>query len=701
MAQRILTLILLLCSTSAFAGLFDAPGRSNFVPADQAFAFDFQQNQRHLTLNWLVKDGYYLYRQQIKVTASQADIAPLQLPTGESHEDEFFGKSEIYRQQLSVPVTVQSAGKGATLTVTYQGCAAAGFCYPPETKVVPVSEVRPVSQERTLPLASSPDASANHGEKAEVRANHDAGASISLSPGERAGVRANHDAGASIALAPGERAGVRANHDAGASISLSPGERAGVRANHDAGASISLSPGERAGVRANHDAGASISLSPGERAGVRANHDAGASISLSPGERAGVRANHDTGAHTELPFTALWALLIGIGIAFTPCVLPMYPLISGIVLGGQQRLSTSRALLLAFIYVQGMALTYTALGLVVAAAGLQFQAALQHPYVLIGLSIVFTLLALSMFGLFTLQLPSSLQTRLTLISNRQQGGSPGGVFAMGAIAGLICSPCTTAPLSAILLYIAQSGNLWLGGGTLYLYALGMGLPLILVTVFGNRLLPKSGPWMEQVKTAFGFIILALPVFLLERIVGDVWGLRLWALLGIAFFGWAFITSLKAQRAWMRAVQIVLLGAALICARPLQDWAFGAPGASEQSPLNFTRITNVDELDRALGQAQGKPVMLDLYADWCVACKEFEKYTFSDPQVRLLLAKSVLLQANVTANSADDIALLKRLNVLGLPTILFFDAEGTEHPETRITGFMDAPAFHTHLQNLPR
>ncbi|POP46588.1 protein-disulfide reductase DsbD [Superficieibacter electus] len=601
MAQRILTLILLLCSTSAFAGLFDAPGRSNFVPADQAFAFDFQQNQRHLTLNWLVKDGYYLYRQQIKVTASQADIAPLQLPTGESHEDEFFGKSEIYRQQLSVPVTVQSAGKGATLTVTYQGCAAAGFCYPPETKVVPVSEVRPVSQERTLPLASSPDASANHGEKAEVRANH----------------------------------------------------------------------------------------------------DAGASISLSPGERAGVRANHDTGAHTELPFTALWALLIGIGIAFTPCVLPMYPLISGIVLGGQQRLSTSRALLLAFIYVQGMALTYTALGLVVAAAGLQFQAALQHPYVLIGLSIVFTLLALSMFGLFTLQLPSSLQTRLTLISNRQQGGSPGGVFAMGAIAGLICSPCTTAPLSAILLYIAQSGNLWLGGGTLYLYALGMGLPLILVTVFGNRLLPKSGPWMEQVKTAFGFIILALPVFLLERIVGDVWGLRLWALLGIAFFGWAFITSLKAQRAWMRAVQIVLLGAALICARPLQDWAFGAPGASEQSPLNFTRITNVDELDRALGQAQGKPVMLDLYADWCVACKEFEKYTFSDPQVRLLLAKSVLLQANVTANSADDIALLKRLNVLGLPTILFFDAEGTEHPETRITGFMDAPAFHTHLQNLPR
>lgn len=405
--------------------------------------------------------------------------------------------------------------------------------------------------------------------------------------------------------------------------------------------------------------------------------------------------------NADLPFTALWALLIGIGIAFTPCVLPMYPLISGIVLGGQQRLSTSRALLLAFIYVQGMALTYTALGLVVAAAGLQFQAALQHPYVLIGLSIVFTLLALSMFGLFTLQLPSSLQTRLTLMSNRQRGGSPGGVFAMGAIAGLICSPCTTAPLSAILLYIAQSGNLWLGGGTLYLYALGMGLPLIVVTVFGNRLLPKSGPWMEQVKTAFGFIILALPVFLLERIIGDVWGLRLWALLGVAFFGWAFITSLKAQRSWMRVIQIVFLGAALICARPLQDWAFGAPAATEQAHLNFTRIASVDELDRALAEAQGKPVMLDLYADWCVACKEFEKYTFNDPQVRQALSHSVLIQANVTANNAADIALLKRLNVLGLPTILFFDAEGKEHPESRVTGFMDASAFYTHLQNLPR
>ncbi|RWT96416.1 protein-disulfide reductase DsbD [Citrobacter freundii] len=566
MAQRILTLILLLCSTSTFAGLFDAPGRSQFVPADRAFVFDFQQNQHDLNLTWQVKDGYYLYRKQISITPSQADIAEVKLPPGVRHEDEFYGKSEIYRKQLTVPITVNQAKSGATLTITYQGCADAGFCYPPETKTVPLSEV---------------------------------------------------SSGSAAAPAP-------------------------------------------------------------------------APATADPQEKPQPTA--------QLPFSALWALLIGIGIAFTPCVLPMYPLISGIVLGGKQRLSTGRALLLTFIYVQGMALTYTALGLVVAAAGLQFQAALQHPYVLIGLAVIFTLLALSMFGLFTLQLPSSLQTRLTLMSNRQQGGSPGSVFAMGAIAGLICSPCTTAPLSAILLYIAQSGNMWLGGGTLYLYALGMGLPLMLITVFGNRLLPKSGPWMEHVKTAFGFVILALPVFLLERIVGDEWGVRLWSLLGVAFFGWAFITSLQAKHAWMRIVQIVLLAAALVSVRPLQDWAFGAPHAQTQAHLNFTSVASVDALNQALAQAKGRPVMLDLYAVWCVACKEFEKYTFSNPQVQQALGNTVLLQADVTANNAQDVALLKHLQVLGLPTILFFDAEGKEHPEARVTGFMDAATFSAHLRD---
>jgi len=226
----------------------------------------------------------------------------------------------------------------------------------------------------------------------------------------------------------------------------------------------------------------------------------------------------------------------------------------------------------------------------------------------------------------------------------------------------------------------------------------MGLPLILVTVFGNRLLPKSGPWMEQVKVAFGFVILALPVFLLERVIGEAWGLRLWSLLGVAFFGWAFITSLDIRRSLVRVLQIALLAAALVCARPLQDWAFGATAAQTHSPLAFTSISSVEDLNQALAQAKGRPVMLDLYADWCVACKEFEKYTFSDARVQAALKDTVLLQANVTANNAQDAVLLRHLNVLGLPTILFYDAQGNEQPAARVTGFMDAAAFATHLRN---
>ncbi|TPV47861.1 protein-disulfide reductase DsbD [Pantoea deleyi] len=566
--SRLITLLLaLFICLQAHASLFSDPSTRRFVPVDQAFTFDFNQQGAQLNLHWKVKSGYYLYRQQIHITPQNATIAPLTLPAGQPHEDEFFGKSEIYPEDLTLPVTLQQAARGASLSVTYQGCAAAGFCYPPETRTVPLNAV----------AASS---------------------------------------------APAQAATPTATPDA------------------------------------------------------------------------------QPAPASPLPFSPLWALLIGIGVAFTPCVLPMYPLISGIILGGQRHFSLGRLFALAMVYVQGMALTYTLLGLIVAAAGLRFQAALQHPYVLVTLSVLFIVLALSMFGLFTLQLPASLQTRLTLWSNRQQGGSLPGVFLMGALAGLICSPCTTAPLSAILLYIAQSGNLWAGAGTLWLYALGMGFPLIAVTLFGNRLLPKSGPWMQTVKEGFGFVILALPVFLLERVIGDVWGLRLWSLLGVAFFGWAFSVSLHARSSGWRVVQIVMLAAALISARPLQDWAFGTSAAQQAvAALPFQPVQTPQQLDSALQKAGGRLTMVDLYADWCVACKEFEKYTFSDSAVRDSLRQVQLLQANVTANSARDNALLQHLQVLGLPTILFFDAQGREIPGSRLTGFLNAADFRAHLQKL--
>src|SRR5471030_2097868 len=553
MDHRIFRLFFLLCSLfflplHAQASLFSQPANPQFVPVDQAFDFDFQQQGPNLSLNWKIREGYYLYRDKI----------------------EFFGNTEVYEKQLNLSVPLRQASNQASLKVTYQGCAVAGFCYPPETRVIPLNDV------------AGADPTAQSATKIERPT--------------------------SLEVAPAPQA-------------------------------------------------------------------------------------------TPLPFSPIWALLIGIGIAFTPCVLPMYPLISGIILGRQRPQSMKRIFLLALVYVQGMALTYTLLGMVVAAAGLQFQAALQSPWILIALSVAFIVLALSMFGLFSLQLPSSLQTRLALWSNNQKGGSLTGVFIMGALAGLICSPCTTAPLSAILLYIAQSGNLWAGAGALYLYALGMGIPLIIVTLFGNRLLPRSGPWMSYVKEGFGFVILALPVFLLERVIGDVWGLRLWSLLGVAFFGWALLLSLKSQLGVVRILQLIFLAAALVVSRPLQDWAF-APAVNTATPqhaLSFQKIHNVDELNDALTGAQGKRVMLDLYADWCVACKEFEKYTFSAPEVQNELANTLLLQADVTKNSPEQKALLKRLEVLGLPTIIFFGPDGQELPRSRVTGFMDAAAFTAHLQ----
>ena len=577
MDHRIFRIFFLLCSLcllplQAQASLFGKPAAPQFVPVDQAFSFDFQQQGHDLKLSWQIRDGYYLYRSKIELEPENAQLAAYLLPKGRDHHDEFFGDSEVYENTLHITVPLRQASADAKVRVTYQGCAAAGFCYPPETREVPLSRVTDAEATNSPATDSAP-----------------------------------------------------------------------------------------------------AQVTP---------------IEATPAQQA-----------APLPFSPLWALLIGIGIAFTPCVLPMYPLISGIILGRQRPHSMKRIFLLSLVYVQGMALTYTILGMIVAAAGLQFQAALQSPWVLIVLSVMFIALALSMFGAFSLQLPSSVQTRLALWSNEQKGGSLPGVFIMGALAGLICSPCTTAPLSAILLYIAQSGNLLAGAGTLYLYALGMGIPLIIVTMFGNKLLPRSGPWMNAVKEGFGFVILALPVFLLERVTGDVWGLRLWSLLGIAFFGWALLLSLKSQRGVARILQLIFLAAALVVSRPLQDWAF-APASSTalaQHALSFQKIHNVDELNAALQGAQGKRVMLDLYADWCVACKEFEKYTFSAPEVQNELRETLLLQADVTQNSPEQKALLKRLEVLGLPTIIFFGPDGNELPQSRVTGFMDATEFTAHLQ----
>ncbi|EFU67260.1 protein-disulfide reductase DsbD [Aggregatibacter segnis] len=401
-------------------------------------------------------------------------------------------------------------------------------------------------------------------------------------------------------------------------------------------------------------------------------------------------------------YAMLWFFVLGIGLAFTPCVLPMLPLLSAIVIGSRtEKSSTWRALALSFVYVQGMALTYTLLGLLVVLIGLPFQVALQSPYVLIGLSLVFTLLALSMFGVFTLQLPSSLQTKLTQLSQQQKSGAFFGVFAMGAIAGLVASPCTSAPLSGALLYVAQSGDFVIGALTLYLLALGMGLPLILITVFGNKILPKSGAWMENVKTAFGFVMLALPVFLLSRILPAVWEPRLWALLGVSFFVWLAMQ----MRTYGIGLffRIVFLIAAMALAQPLQTWLWQNNTQSKenqsavQNSLEFQQVHSYDELQQALAQNPKAMAMIDLYADWCIACKEFDHKTFADSKVQAALKDVLLLRIDMTNNSENNRTLMKQLSVTGLPTLIFFNAEGKEIGAQRITGFMESETFLQTLQ----
>ncbi len=404
-------------------------------------------------------------------------------------------------------------------------------------------------------------------------------------------------------------------------------------------------------------------------------------------------------------YAVLGFFLLGLGLAFTPCVLPMLPLLSAIVIGQNQRPNMWRAFALSFVYVQGMALTYTLLGLIVAAIGLPFQVALQHPYVMIGLSIIFVLLALSMFGVFTLQLPSSLQTKLSLLSQQQKAGAFGGVFLMGMIAGLVASPCTSAPLSGALLYVAQSGDLFTGAITLYLLALGMGVPLILITLFGNKILPKSGMWMETVKKLFGFVMLALPVFLISRILPDEWTPRLWAMLGTAFFIWFAFQMPKNGTGWV--FRIFFLVAAMISVKPLQTWVWGesqAPSAVENkavSHVEFKKVKSEAELQQALSENNKSLVMLDLYADWCVACKEFEKETFSDPSVQKAFGDMLLLQIDMTKNSEENRALMTKYKVLGLPTILFFNQDGKEIEGSRVNGFMPPIEFLQWIEKISK
>lgn len=562
-----------------------------FLPVEEAFRFDFAQENGALTLKWTIAEGYYLYKKQYKFVEKGVSVnGPVFQSESVQIEDEYFGLSDVYYDELEIKHQILWAKQDGSVKVRYQGCAEAGLCYPPTTQVVYLSKVGDG--------AETPVSSTNEG-----------------------------------------------NSDSSQSDS--------------------------------------------------AKSEQFELLELLSGDQ-------------SLFIVLLAFVALGVGLAFTPCVFPMYPIISSIVVGQGEKAKTSRVLILSFFYVQGMAITYSLIGLAVASAGVQFQAALQADWILITFIIIFAALAFVMFGAYELQLPSSWQVKLNNMSNQQKGGSYVGVFVMGAISGLVASPCTTAPLTGILLFIAQSGDMLLGFTALYALSIGMGIPLILFAVTGGKLLPKAGNWMNIVKVSFGFMMMAVALMFLERMVENLWTNLAWSALGLAMFGYFYVMNVSSQATLYKGIRSVAIFLGLFASTM---WGYenikshfapagtGTHSASHKSHPEFMVVRDLADFETKLAaaNAQGKTVMIDLYADWCVACKEFEKYTFTDAGVQDALSNTVWMQIDLTDNTPTSLAFQEEFAILGLPTIMFFDTNGKELDSARVTGFMNAKNFEAHVR----
>ncbi|MBG9992460.1 MULTISPECIES: protein-disulfide reductase DsbD [unclassified Pseudoalteromonas] len=585
-------------ATNNVLGDLLGPPQHTFLPVDQAFVFDFDQQGSTLFVGWDIAPDYYLYKKKIEIIAKGANIQVGDSGSGEIIEDEFFGKTEVFFNTASVVSKLSNITEGAVVKVRYQGCAKAGLCYPPEVISIPLSvisgaQIKNVDQNSATDEAATAQStfSALNEPTTELTTNSD---------------------------------------------------------------------------------------------------DTEKELTFT-----------EQLASQSLITNLLIFFAVGVGLAFTPCVFPMFPILSSLI-AGQQNLSTKKAFALSFVYIQGMAVTYAALGLVVAALGGQVQGYLQHPFVLISFSLLFVLLAMSMFGWYEIKLPSSMMSKLTQVSNNQKGGNYVGVFLMGVLSGLIASPCTTAPLSAALLFVAQSGDYLVGGLTLYVLSLGMGLPLLLLGTSGGKLLPKAGGWMEQVKTLFGFVMLVVPLILLERLISADIILLMAGVLALAtalyLHHWqSSQTQSKLKTAlWFAATLLVITGFTLT---KNYFWPVQVQTVQVSSQNNeFKQVADLAELKEAVAQAndEGRMVMVDLYADWCVACKEFEHYTFPDAKVQSEFSHYQLIQIDLTESDNKTIELMEEYTVFGLPSILFFNTQGQELSTQRVTGFLNAEDFAKHL-----
>jgi thiol:disulfide interchange protein DsbD len=742
----------------------------DFLPVRSAYQVETAVEAGRLVVRFRIAPDYYLYRDKLGFEAVTPGVTfgPPSLPVGLDHEDEYFGRQVVYRDtaQVGVPVTFAGPPHDFEFTVRLQGCADAGLCYPPQRWPMRVSWPAGVEGATSAGMTAAAQAATTAAEPATTQPGGRKGFDLRGLLGRDSGARSEAD------FLPPDRAFVlsvtspardlvrlrwdvaddyylyRDKTKAGSTsaqvrlgeLSIPGGE---VKVDEYFGEQV-VFHGEMVAdlpVSAAADvvdlalevtyqgcADEGLCYPPIKKTfDVRLGADgqAGASpISTASSGGPRVQSEQDLLAQRirEGNLFGVLATFFGFGLllAFTPCVLPMVPILSGIIVGaGQgQPVTRGRAFALSLAYVLGMAFTYTVAGAVFAAAGQQAQAVFQKPWIIALFAALFVWLALGMFGLYNLQVPAWLQERVSRLSNRQKQGTLTGTAIMGALSSLIVTACVAPPLVASLAVIGQSGDVFRGGAALFSLSLGMGAPLLLVGASAGELLPRAGAWMDSVKQVFGVLLLGVAIWMLSRILPGPVTLGLWAALAIV---WGFVLLVRggttaqggfdAVRRGIGAFALIygtvmLVGALSGRSDPLQPLAGsgatqGAAGsAGTTHGLEFRRVKSVDDFERELAAANtaGKPVMFDFYADWCVSCKEMEKYTFTVPAVQRELADAVLLQADVTANDDADQALMQRFGILGPPSILFFGPDGTERPAYRVVGFKRAEEFAPHVRS---
>ncbi|MBU1191568.1 MAG: protein-disulfide reductase DsbD [Gammaproteobacteria bacterium] len=729
-----------------------------------AFAFSAAtEASGNLRVQWKVAEGYYLYRSRIQLRSDTpgVELGEPQFPAGKIKDDEFFGKVEIYRGpvDITVPVT-RSADAPATfkLIAVSQGCADQGVCYPPHTQTAELSLASATPVAAATATSSPLDKLAKLSQELgfDNNDNEFLDPDIAFRPvitasadGAELLVRWDIEDGYylyrdkfRIALESSEGVTLQdAQFPAG---EFKDDETFGrVEVYHhlvEARVPLSRSQTDATSLRIKLSyqgcAEAGICYPPQNKildvdvpAGTGAIATTAGITPPATSAPAQTQTLSDNAPVTEqdriariLTDKPLWLSMLlffglGIGLSVTPCVFPMIPILSSIIVGQGEGLTTRRAFMLSLVYVLAMALTYTVAGVIAALFGENLQAAFQNPWILSSFAAVFVLLALSMFGFYDLQMPAALQSRLSALSNRQQGGTLVGVAVMGFLSALIVGPCVAAPLAAALLVIGQTGDTVLGGSALFALSMGMGTPLLAIGTGAGKLLPRAGGWMNAVKAVFGVLLLAVAIWMLERILPAAVSMTLWAALLITsavYMGALEKLDVDAtgwHKLWKGVGLILLVQGVLVLAgvaagsndvlQPLRGAALTGNASTTQAAtsLDFQRIKSVDDLNQAITQAnrQGKTVMLDFYADWCTECHRMEKNTFRNADVLNALGNAVALQADVTANDDTDKALLQHFKLIGPPAILFFDNNGQELGRHRVVGYMDPETFSAHVQ----